>query len=360
METTRRILVVDDHEDIRASIRDALEALGYQVETAQDGFEALAKLEFEVDLVLSDVDMPGMDGFELVRRIRQSAETSDLPIIMVTGMTSQPDRLRAVEAGANDFIAKPVDFTEIRVRTHSLLQMKAANDEIKRHKAQLETSVAQRTASLRQALDQVVQGQRQFQAASLETIERLAVVAEYKDSGTANHIQRMARICAELARRLGLPPGEVELIMQASPMHDIGKVGVPERILLKPGGLDDGEWELMRQHPSIGARILSNSSSPLLQAGEIMALAHHEKWDGSGYPHGLQGQDIPLYGRICAVADVFDALTSERPYKRKFTNEEAYRVVRDGRGAHFDPELVDLFLGMEDALLTIQAEGGDG
>ncbi len=355
MNEPNRVLVVDDEEDIRESLREMLEFLGHHVETASNGHEALAKLESGFDLVLTDVVMPGIDGFEVVETIRKKYSVYDLPIIMVTGMSGRQDRLRAVEVGANDFISKPFDLTEIKARSSSLLQMKDAQDALKRHQVELESTVRQRTAALREALDEMVETQNQLRSAHLETIQRLVSAAEFKDRDTSNHIQRMSRYCALIANKLHLPPHEVELILHASPMHDIGKIGTPEEILLKPGKLNAEEWKLMRKHTLYGRQILRDSSSELLQAGEIIALTHHERWDGMGYPNGLAGDEIPVWGRICAVADVFDALTSERPYKRAFSNEEAVRLLVEGRGKQFDPQLVDIFVNNFDNVLDIQS-----
>jgi putative two-component system response regulator len=308
-------LVVDDEEPNRMLLSAMLESLGYACEEAADGFEALALLRLEVDLVLLDVMMPGMDGFQVARRIREEAGAHDLPIVMVTALTSREDRLAAVEAGANDFIAKPVDLTELRVRVASLLRLKAAQDELRHYRRELEQQVERRTAALREALEEVVEAQRGTYAAQLETIQRLAFVAEFKDENTAQHIRRMSQYAAVLARKLSLSPTEVETIQHASPMHDVGKIFVPSEILLKPGSLTAEEYELMKQHTLVGGKILVGSHSRLLQAAEEIALTHHERWDGTGYPAGLAGEGIPLPGRICAIADVFDALTSSRPYK---------------------------------------------
>ncbi len=211
----------------------------------------------------------------------------------------------------------------------------------------------------KQAENEAAQALRKTFLAELETIERLARAAEHKNEDTSLHIKRMSRYCYLIAQKLGLPPLECEIILMASPMHDVGKIGIPDAILMKPGKLDPGEWEIMKTHAEIGARILGGSSSDLLQAGEIVARSHHEKWDGSGYPRGLAGEAIPLFGRIAAVADVFDALTSTRPYKEAFSCEMAVQVMRNGRGTHFDPQLLDLFLDNLDAVLEIQEQYKD-
>ena len=360
MNHPKRILIVDDEEENQELLKTIVKSLGHEPEIARDGFEALAKLKLDIDLVLLDITMPRMDGFDVVRQIREDPDLSNLPVLMVTALTSKSDRLRAVEAGTNDFISKPVDMTELQVRVKSLLRMKEAQDVVKRHKEELEKMVERRTESLRQALETMAQAQRRAFEAHLDTIRRLAVAAEYKDANTADHIYRMSSYSAILACGLNLPPGEVELILQASKMHDVGKIGIPDSILLKPGKLTNSEWETMKQHTLIGAHILSNSPSELLQAGEIIALSHHEKWDGSGYPNGLVRKDIPEWGRICAVADVFDALTSERPYKKAMPNEEAYEIVKEGRGKHFDPDIVDVFFDKLDEIIGIQKRFGNG
>lgn len=356
MPVAKRLLIVDDEAPNRDLLEALVEGLGHEPELACDGVEALAKIKLDVDLVLLDVMMPGMDGFDVARRIRQDPDYGDVPIIMVTALTGKEDRLRAVEAGANDFITKPIDKTELRIRTASLLGMKEAQDLIKRHRKELEDTVQRRTAALRQALAEMAEAQRRTQEAHLDTLQRLVLAAEFKDDDTALHLQRMSRYAALLAQELNLPPGEVELIRLASPMHDVGKIGIPEHILLKPGQFTAEEMERMKQHTHIGGRLLRGSASELLKAGEIIALTHHEKWDGSGYPNGLAGEAIPLWGRISAVADVFDALTSPRPYKPAFPNDQAVRMLEEGRAKHFDPALIDLFLTHLDAVVVIQEE----
>ena len=356
--TRKRVLVIDDDAGIRRITQILVEQLGHDVESAHDGAEGLDKL-FGIDLVLLDVVMPGLDGFDVCRRIRQHPAGADLPVIIVTTFETREHRLLAVEAGANDFIAKPVDETELRVRTTSLLKMKEAQDTVKRYQAHLEEMCEERTASLRKALEQMAHARRVAYEAQLETVERLAMLAEYKDKVTGQHLQRMSEYSAVIARGLNLPADEVELILHASRMHDVGKVAVPESILRKPARLDPQEWSVMREHSAMGSRILENSESELLQAGRVIALHHHERWDGTGYPNGLAGDDIPLWGRICAVADVFDAVTSERPYKPAFPNEEALQLLRDGRGKHFDPRVIDVFFDCLQDILAIQKKYED-
>ena len=350
------ILIVDDDEANRELLEGFLELFGHQSESVEDGLKAMARLQAGrvPDLVLMDVMMPAMNGFEATRAIRRHPDLRDLPVVMVTALTSKEDRLQAVEAGANDFITKPIDKTELQVRITSLLKMKEAQDSVKQHRAVLEETVKRRTISLQQALSDVTSAQSDADQAHLDTIYRLAVASEYKDKDTAMHIQRVSNYCALLARHLKLPEDEVAILCAASPMHDVGKLGIPDAILLKPDKLTPQEWVIMKEHTTIGARILSGSTAKLLHAGQIIALSHHEKWDGSGYPNGWTGSTIPLWGRICAVADVFDALTNERPYKKAFTNEQAWEIMREERGRHFDPKILDTFLQIRSEIRTIQ------
>ena len=356
MNSPPKILIVDDEEYNRIALERLVNELGYQSDSAADGFEALAKVKLDIDLVLSDAVMPGMDGFEVVRRIKSNSDTSYIPVIMVTSLDSREDRLRAVEAGASDFISKPVDLTELKVRIASVLRVKTAQDELKKREEALEIIVLKRTEDLKKALSEMVTSQLETHKAYLETINRLAIAAEFKDTATAAHITRMSRYCRVIADAVHLPPSEAEIIQNAAPMHDVGKINIPDEILMKPGKLNDTEWKQMRKHSEYGARILQDSESPLLKAGEIIALTHHEKWNGSGYPSGLQGKDIHLYGRICAVADVWDALTMERPYKPKFSNSKALSMMKSGMGTHFDPELLEAFLNSMGEVKAIQQE----
>jgi cyclic di-GMP phosphodiesterase len=356
MTQAKTILIVDDEAEIRELLNEIVESLGHKAELARDGFEALAKLRLGIDLALLDLTMPGMDGYEIARRIRKDPDAGDIPIIMITALTSRQDRLRALEAGANDFIAKPADVVEVRARITSLLNLKQAHDSLKLHKKELEAAVAKQTESLRQAVADMASAQRGAYQAYLETLHRLALAAEYKDENTGAHIQRVGSYSGLLAQSLHLPPGEVELVKLASPLHDVGKIGIPESILLKPGALTPEERKAMEQHPFIGERLLHGSTAEVLHAAEIVALSHHERWDGNGYPHKLKGNDIPLYGRICTIADVFDALTTERPYKKAFPNDKAFEMLKSAGGTQFDPSLVELFLAHRDEALHIQAQ----
>ena len=346
------VLVVDDERTNRELLSSLLELEGYAVEEAQDGFEALAKSAMDLDVILLDLMMPDIDGFEVARRIRADTEARDVPIIMVTALDGKEERLRAIDAGANDFISKPIDRLELQVRVRSMVKMKRSQDRLKASHEQLESKVTRQTSELAKALSEMAASRRTIYEGYLETIKRLAVAAEYKDEDTADHVYRMAHYSSMIGRFAGLTTAEADVLYYASLMHDVGKIGIPDEILLKPGQLTLEERTKMQEHTTMGARILGGSPSELLQAGEIVALTHHEKWDGGGYPRHLSGEQIPLSGRICAIADVFDALTSRRPYKAAFSREKALELLKEGRASHFDPYLLDLFLNNLDDIVN--------
>ena len=344
----RKILVVDDEGPNRRLMEALLVPLGYSVLLAENGAEALAKVDSDApDLVLLDIMMPGMDGYEVAKRIKQDEEARTIPIVMVTALSDVEDRVQALEAGADDFLTKPVDRTELKARVRSLLKVKAYNDYMRNHQKELEEAVAQKTKHLQEAY-------RKIRDASLETIYRLSRAAEYKDEDTGRHLKRMSHFSAAVARQMGLSENVAQAILYAAPMHDVGKIGIPDRILLKPGGFDDEEWEIMKQHAAIGGKILEGSKTGFIKLGEVIALTHHEKWDGSGYPNGLKGTQIPKLGQIVAIADVFDALTSRRPYKKAFSVEKSIGIIEEGRGTHFNPSVVDAFLSILDEILKIR------
>jgi putative two-component system response regulator len=272
-----------------------------------------------------------------------------LPIILVTALGETKDRVKGIEAGCDDFISKPVDKTELMARVKSLLKVKAYNDLMGNYRKELESEVNKRTEELKQAADRL-------KTASLDTIYRLSIASDYKDGDTGAHIKRMSRYCAAVARRMGLDEKTISDILYAAPMHDLGKIGIPDKILSKPGKLDPVERDIMKLHTVIGAKILSDSDAELLKLGGIIALSHHEKWDGSGYPNGLKGKAIPIEGRIAAIADVFDALTSRRPYKEPFSEEKSLVIIRRWRESYFDPDVVDTFIAITEEILTIKAQ----
>ncbi|MFC1933973.1 HD domain-containing phosphohydrolase [Chloroflexota bacterium] len=350
MNIKPRILVVDDQEQNLRLVEAMLAPLDYEVLLARDGIEALEKVkETPPDVILLDIMMPKMDGFDVARRLKEDKETSIIPIVMVTALRETEDRVKALELGADDFLTKPVDKTELRARVNSLLKVKSYNDYMRNHQKELEATVAKRTEQLRRAFEEI-------KIASLDSILRLSRAAEYRDKTTGTHIHRMSYYAAAIARRIGLKVETVENIQYATPMHDVGKIGIPDRILLKPGSLDKDEWEIMKQHTAIGAQIMEGSHAEFVKLGEVIALTHHERWDGSGYPKGLRHTEIPLAGRITSLADVFDALTSERPYKEAFPLKKAFTIIRENRGTQFDPEVVDAFFAIENEILSIREE----
>jgi putative two-component system response regulator len=350
-----KILVVDDEKSIRVVLGDILVSQGYAVLQAGSGAEALRVIRKEApDVILLDIRMPDMDGLEVTRRIKSEPSLMHIPIIIVTGMDDIRARIEALKLGADDFLVKPPHLAELSARVRSLVKVKAYNDHMLNHQKELEAEVAERTRQLKGTLKQLEQAHEKLRSSSLDTIYRLSRAAEYKDEDTSVHFQRMSHYAAAIARRLGVDGTTVETILYASPMHDVGKIGIPDKILLKPGKLSPGEWKIMKKHTLFGAKILEHSSSDFINLGEVIALTHHEKWDGTGYPNGHRGKDIPLVGRITALADVFDALTSKRPYKKAFSTEKAFRIIEEGRASHFDPGVVDAFFDIKGEILEIK------
>jgi len=347
------ILVVDDQPQNIELLEAHLVPQGYEIVKAANGEEALGKLSTnQIDLILLDVMMPGMDGFEVTRRVRQDEKIRLLPIILVTALREMEDRVKGIEAGCDDFLSKPVDKMELLARVRSLLKVKAYNDLMANYRKELEAEVTKRTEELRHAFERI-------KASSLETIYRLSMASEYRDDTTGAHIKRMSHYCAAIARRMGLDENTIETILYAAPMNDLGKIGIPDSILMKPAKLDSKEWEIMKLHTVIGAKILEGSDAEFIRLGETIALCHHEKWDGSGYPNRLKGIKIPIAARIAAIADVFDALTSVRPYRKPFSVEESLAIIREGRGSHFDPDVADAFFAIQDEILNIKKQYGD-
>jgi putative two-component system response regulator len=355
-----RILVVDDEPAVRRVLNKLLRNRGYEVIEAANGQQALDVLATcEVDTVLLDVMMPGLTGVEVCRRIRANPRIARTPVVFVTAAADQRSRREAREAGADDFLSKPFDEVELRARVRNSVRTKIYNDGLVGESQRLRVAVDDRTRALQEATAALERARAELDRSQRETIERLTRAAEFRDDETAAHLQRMSLYSRLLARRKGLDDYTAELIRVASPMHDVGKIGIPDSILLKPGKLTRDEYEIMKQHAEIGYRILSGSDSPLLELAASIARSHHEKWNGTGYPRGLAGDDIPIEGRIVAVADVFDALTSRRPYKKAWTLADAIALLQSGRGEHFDPEIIDIFLGSMDEVLEIRSRFRD-
>ncbi len=347
------ILIVDDEEPVRVLLGQLLEQHGYSCSLAGNAREARAHLgERGFDLMLCDVNMPVESGLDLVKHVL--AECPTIAAVMVTGLNSPVLADEALSAGVYGYILKPFEANEILIGVANSLRRRRSEIDNRAQKQNLEETLRARTAALRASLESLERSELYLHLSHEETIQRLAIAAEFRDKSTAYHIQRMSRYCALLARRYGLDEDRCELIRIASPMHDIGKIGTPDYVLLKPGKFTQDEFDVIAQHADIGYRILSGSDSELLNVAAIIAWTHHEKYNGQGYPRGLAGKEIPLEGRIAAIADNFDALTTKRVYKPAFPIEEAFQLMQEHRGAHFDPELLDLFLASADDLVHIR------
>jgi putative two-component system response regulator len=355
MNTARKILIVDDDKMNRLLLNTILSRMSYYVSEAFDGIDCLEKaVSLCPDLILMDVKMPGMDGLDVTRQLKNNDETKNIPVLIISAHDQLPERVRAVEAGAEDFLSKPVEQIILKAKVKSLLKIKEYNDNIHNYQKKLEKEVEKKTVSLKQALDDLQSASDKLRLYSMDTILRLSQAAEYRDTETGEHIQRIGYYIHAIGKALSLSAQEIETFQYASPMHDVGKIGIPDQILMKPGPLNESEWKIMKQHTIIGGKILSGSDSGILKTAEAIALTHHEKWNGCGYPYKLKGLDIPMAGRITAIADVFDALTSKRPYKKAFSVEKAFDIMAEERGKSFDPELIDAFFSIKKEIAEIR------
>ncbi len=355
------VLVVDDTPDNLSLMSDLLRT-DYKVKLAPSGERALqiAAGESKPDLILLDIMMPDMDGYEVLRRLQFNPDTEDIPVIFLTAMSAAEDESIGLELGAVDYITKPVNPAIVMARVRNHLQLKRARDFLAHHNHVLEEEVASRTQALAELQD--------------ATIRAMASLAETRDNETGNHIRRTQHYVEALARHLQghprfkeeLTDTNIETIFKSAPLHDIGKVGIPDRILLKPGKLTPEEFEIMKTHTTLGrdaivaAESETTHDNPFFRYAKEITYSHQEKWDGSGYPEGLMGNNIPLSARLMAVADVYDALISERVYKAAFSHEKAVEIIREGRGSHFDPDMVDAFLVLSEEFRRIAQRFADG
>ncbi len=340
------LLIVDDSPANLMILEKILSRQNCRVSQATSGEQALEIVYADKpELILLDVMMPGMNGFEVCRSLKSAPDTAHIPVIFVTAADEIDQVKEGFASGGADFIRKPFQPDELVARGRLHIE----NIRLRGH---LEAQVRARTAELSGAL-------KNLHGANQELIRRLSQAAELRDNETANHLHRMSHYSVAIARAIGLDEEVLAMLAQASPMHDIGKIGIPDRILLKPGKLTPEEFAEMKKHPQIGADLLSGLEAPIIRMAATIALTHHEKFDGSGYPHGLKGKEIPIEGRIVAIADVFDALTTSRPYKEPWPVEKAVAFMREQSGKHFDPQLIARFDEVHDEIMAIFSKLSD-
>ena len=344
---TPTILIVDDEPSNLKLMHTLLKAEGYGSLRAVCGADALAlAATHHPDLILLDIMMPEMDGYEVARQLKANPHTRNIPIIMTTALDDRASRLKALEMGAEEFLTKPVDRAELSIRVRNLLRLKEYADFLADHNHRLEEQVTARTTQLTESYR--------------ETIYTMTLAAEYKDEETGLHVTRISYYCRAMAEYLGMDAEFRDCIFYASPMHDIGKIGIPDHILLKPGSFLPDEWEIMKTHAALGAKILARGNSPYLRMGAEIALNHHERWDGGGYPNGKRGEETPLSARLMNIADQYDALRAKRPYKPAFDHAKAMQIITQGDGrtlpGHFDPAVLAAFKDCAEIFRGIYAE----
>jgi len=328
-----KVLAIDDNILNIQILKKILTNAGFiNLTTTTDPTKALSLYkELQPDLILLDLNMPNMDGFAVMFQLSILNPDDYLPILILTA-EEESIRFKALQSGAKDFLHKPYEPMDVLLKSKNIIEVRLLYNQIRNHNSALEQQVNDRIKEIRDS--------------RLDVIQRLAIAAELRDAGTGRHIYRMSRYCQLLALAVGFTKEQGELLLTTSPLHDIGKIAIPDSILLKPSSLEPHEFEIIKTHTTLGAKMLSGSDSVFLKMAEMIALTHHEKWDGKGYPRGIKGEEIPLVGRICAIADVFDALSSARPYKQAWTFERTMDELRSLRGTHFDPKLVDAFMSI--------------
>lgn len=336
-----RILVADDDKFYRMMFEELIKEIGYECLPVENGLEALEKVRsYRPSLIISDVLMPGMDGFELTKRLKADPVTMYIPVLIVTSLSDRVSKVKGLECGASELLSKPIDETEFRIRIENLLKVSRYEAYLLEHGKVLAGEVSNKSAQLERAFSKI-------RSVYIETVYRLTLAAEYRDKETGGHIKRIPLYSQLLARYMGLSEAEAEAIFFASPMHDIGKIGISDAILLKNGKFTVEEARVMKTHTTIGASILHASDSDILKVAEEIALTHHETWNGSGYPMGLSGEDIPIAGRIVHIVDIYDALRSKRPYKEPFTHKAALDII-EAQGPNFSPEILNAFRACSD------------
>ena len=342
-----KILIADDEATSVRLLVKLLSNAGYTNVKATRDPNQVQELYHKIkpDLLILDLHMPHMEGFKIMEQLKETEEEDYLPILVISKERNRVIQFSALEAGAKDFLVKPYDSIEVLVRIRNFLEVRMLHKQIRDQNRLLELRVQERTEQLYQS--------------QIDTIHRLSRAVEYRDSETGVHTARMSLYIHHLASAVGFGPEECEIISTASSLHDIGKIGIPDSILQKPGKLNPEEQEIMKTHTTIGSELLFGSTSKFLKMGEEIAMTHHEKWDGTGYPKGLKGGDIPLVGRICGLCDVFDALTSKRPYKEAWPGDEALAEIKKGSGNHFDPHVVDCFFKILPQIRRIYEKYGE-
>lgn len=341
------ILVVDDNIINVELLVGILENEGYRnvLSTTDPRDVQSFYINHQIDLILLDMRMPHMDGVEVMEQLKALVTNDYIPVLIITAQTDNETKRRALAAGARDFITKPYENWEVLNRVHNMLETRYYYNHQVVRGDMLEKAVKKRVQEVRDT--------------QLEIVRRLGRAGEYRDNETGAHVIRMSKICELLTKTAGLNEEMQDLILYASPMHDVGKIGIPDSILLKPGKLDEQEWEIMKTHTIIGEEILKDHPSDIMQMAASIAISHHEKWDGSGYPKALKGEAIPLEGRIATLSDVFDALLSARPYKKAWSVDDTLELIRGQSGKHFDPNLVEHFLKIIPDVLKIRDQFKD-